>query len=208
MSRTNITKRKNYRYSYGLKYLLSNHKHIRKLKRKYIPTNHGNKIWTTSWLLIDYIHRTNNISGHRVLDIGCGWGIAGIYCAKKHDAKVTCIDMDEKVFPFLKLLAETNQVKVRFLCKEINNIKRSILNATDLIIASDICFSNSLIDQLRRLIQRAKMASVKEIIISDPGRWPFDKLTDLYKTGKNAKIDLWKTNRPHYTTGKILSIKY
>jgi len=39
--------------------------------------------------------------GDRILEIGCGWGPASVFCAKKLNARVTGVDMDKEVFPFM-----------------------------------------------------------------------------------------------------------
>ena len=91
--------------AYGVRVLLSHHPEIRRLKRHNHPTNHGNKFWTSSWLLMDYFKKNGLEQETRVLEIGCGWGLAGIYCAKKHGAVVTGVDVDSEVLPFSRLHA-------------------------------------------------------------------------------------------------------
>ncbi|NIR16386.1 MAG: methyltransferase, partial [Desulfobacterales bacterium] len=74
--------------AFGLRVLLSHHPEVRKLKRDNIPSHHGNKFWTSSWLLMDYFKRRGLPKRSHVMDVGCGWGLAGIYCAKNHGAVV------------------------------------------------------------------------------------------------------------------------
>ena len=105
-------------------------------------------------MLIDYISQSDSIANKRVLELGCGWGVTGIYCAKKHHALVTCVDLDNEVYPYLNLTAKTNKVEVDFLNLGIDQIKRGILKDIDIIIGSDICFCDTLIDPLRRLFNR------------------------------------------------------
>lgn len=141
-----------------------------------------------------------------MLDLGCGWGLAGIYCAKKLKANVIWADVDAAVAPYLRLMAKTNQVKPHFLNLGIEQIKRGVLQQVDVIIASDICFCDTLIDPLRRLINRAKTAGVKQILISDPGRWPFDDLAELMAHKKRTALVEWETHKPADLKGKILKI--
>jgi len=143
-----------------------------------------------------------------VLDIGCGWGLAGIYCAMQPDTVVVAADADEEVYPFLNLMAESNKVKVDFRHLAIDQIRRDTLRKIDFLIAADICFCDSLIDPIRRLIGRAKNAGVGEILIADPGRWPFDDLAELFENKKGAELFLWETRQPVRTSGKILRIKF
>ena len=88
------------------------------------------------------------------------------------------------------------------------HIQRGVLRNVDIIIASDICFCHSLIDPLRRLIQRAKKACVERILISDPGRWPFDDLCDLFIGEKGVELIEWQAQEPSPVNGKILSMQF
>lgn len=192
--------------AYGIKVLLGNHKAVRQLKRTVRPLEHGHKIWTSSWLLIDYLQKAKMATPKRILDLGCGWGLAGIFCAKKLQADVLWADIDEAVSPYLELMATTNKIKARFLNLGIAQIGRNLLEQVDTIIASDICFCHTLIDPLLKLINRAKDANVKQVLISDPGRWPFDDLAELLTYEKGVTLMEWQTRKPRKITGKILKI--
>lgn len=192
--------------AHGLKLLRGNHREILQLKRHFKPSNHGSKVWDSSWLLIDYIRQSGATDNMRVLELGCGWGLTGIYCAKKQGATVTCTDPDEDVRPYLKLIARTNNAVVRFLGLGIDQIKRNVLKEIDIIIGSDICFCDSMIDPLRRLINRAKTASVKKIFICDPGRWPFEDLAALLEGKPGTALMAWETRQPKNIKGEILKI--
>ena len=91
---------------------------------------------------------------------------------------------------------------------DIEDIGRRILKKTDIVIASDICFSDELIDTLRRFINRAKKASVSRIYISDPGRWTFDDLAEMYENKKGAELIDWKVMKPVKMEGKILALNF
>ena len=102
---------RNQRTAFGLKILNSNHKEIRRLKRAgYIADIHGNKFWNSSFLIMDYLKKHPLKKNLKVLEIGCGWGLLGIYCARQFDAQVTGIDADENVLPYMQLHAEQNGV--------------------------------------------------------------------------------------------------
>jgi hypothetical protein len=49
---------------------------------------------------------------------------------------------------------------------------------------------------------------VQQILISDPGRWPFDDLVDLYLGKKGVELIEWQTNKPFNLFGKILKIEF
>lgn len=192
--------------AYGLRLLLSRHPEIRSLKRKHAPSVHGNKFWSTSWLLIDHIKKNRLKPGSKILEIGCGWGLTGIFCAKKFSAAVTAMDIDPDIYPYLELHARINNVKVAFLNKGFNKIGRRRLREIDMIIGSDICFWDNLIDPLRRLIQRARQASVGRILIADPGRPTFDRLVESLRPKKGVEVFDREIKRPRPMSGKILQI--
>lgn len=194
--------------SHGVRLLLSNHKTIRKLKKDHIPTDHGYKVWPTTWLLIDYLKRNRLTAGQRVLDIACGWGLSGIFCAKRFNSKATWVDGDEEVYPYLKLMGEINKIKICFIHMDINRVGRKILQNIDVIVGSDICFCDTLIDPIRRFINRAKKASVAQVYIADPGRWPFDELADLFIRKREAELFDWQTTKPINVEGKILEFRF
>ena len=194
--------------AYGLNVPLANHRRIRKLKGEFSPTNHGNKVWPSSWVMVDYISRSDDFARKRVMDIGCGWGLSGVFCAKKHGASVVAVDGDDDVFAYLDVVAETNGVELDFYNLEIDEVNRNLLKGVDIIIGSDICYSEDLVDPLRRLVQRARRASVKQVLISDPGRWPFDDLAELYANRRGVEVLEWQTKRPQSTYGKILKIVF
>ena len=109
--------------AYGIRVLQSRHPEIRRLKRLHTPSVHGNKHWASSWLLMDYLRRHPLPERARVMEIGCGWGLAGIYCAKKFNAVVTGVDIDAEVFPYLRLHAAINKVHVATLQKKFNKLQ-------------------------------------------------------------------------------------
>lgn len=194
--------------AYGVTLLNGNHRKIIPLKKIYKPTEHGHKVWPMSWLLIDYLKKTRLASDRRVMDLGCGWGLCGIYCARTQGACVTCVDIDVMVEPYVNAIAKANKVTVEYQPLGFEHIQRGVLRNVDIIIASDICFCHSLIDPLRRLIQRAKKACVERILISDPGRWPFDDLCDLFIGEKGVELIEWQAQEPSPVNGKILSMQF
>lgn len=193
--------------AYGIEVLLSGHGELRRLKRNYIPSCHGNKFWKSSWLLMDYLKKNGMPRGTRVMEVGCGWGLAGIYCAKNHGARVIGVDMDPGVFPFLDLHAEVNGVKVKTLNRKFGGISADDLNKVDVLIGADICFWDSLVLPLKRLILKALRSGVKLVLIADPGRSPFEELGQYFVEKKDGDIFEWNVRRPRNIMGKILRIK-
>jgi predicted nicotinamide N-methyase len=193
--------------AFGIQLLLSSHPEIRKLKKIYKPSVHGHKSWNASWLLIDFIKRNHLNSKSKVLEIGCGWGLSGIYCAKKYDVIVTATDIDPDIYPYLNLHARINRVDIEYQNIGFDEIRSNLLRNVNLLIGSDICFWENLIDPLRRLIQRAKRASVDRILIADPGRPTFNDLSELYMSKRGVELLEREIMNPYLVSGKILKIE-
>ena len=140
------------------------------------------------------------------MDVGCGWGLAGIYCAKKQGALVTGVDIDSEVFPFLRLHAEINKVQIATMRKGFNGVTCKHLKGFDFVIGADICYYDEMVDPLRRLICRALRVGVKSVVIADPGRSPFENLGKYFcKNGAGETLD-WTARRPRLIQGRILKV--
>lgn len=145
---------------------------MRRLKRANTSHLHGNKNWGSAFLLMDYLQRSPLDDGAEVLELGCGWGLAGLYCRKHFSAQVIASDADPAVFPFLHAQAEVNQLQVQ--CE--NWAFKAVPNwalAGRTLIGSDICFWDEMAEELYQLLERAIDAGADRILIADPGRPPF-----------------------------------
>ncbi len=192
--------------AYGLRVLLSGHPEVRRLKTLHISSFHGNKFWTSSWLLMEFFRRRGLPGGTRVLDVGCGWGLAGIYCAKKHNAVVTGVDLDPAVFPYLRLHAEINKVKIATVNRAFGGLTGKYLKNFDVLIGADICFWDKLVYPLKRLINRALKTGPRLVLIADPGRPTFDELAKYFAEKRGAEILNLTVQRPRRVQGRILKI--
>ena len=191
----------------GIKALQTNHPTVKKIKRQQSGhTAHGNKIWRSNFVLIDYLSTYPPNQNSKILDIGCGWGLTSIYLAKIFDAKVTASDIDPNVEAFLKLHKSINQCDIKFQTKAFQDYSEQDLNQYDVIVSSDICFWDELVEPLIDFIDRAKHAGVRNIYIADPGRPPFWALCDLCVEAHDAEIVTRRIYEPLKTEKFILSI--
>ena len=193
--------------AYGIYLLQSQHRLIRRLKRLYEPSVHGHKTWGSSFLLMDYLEHEPMRKKARVMEIGCGWGPAAIYCAKAFDAKVTGVDMDPDVFPFMEVLAALNDVDVESLVSKYEDLTAKQLTGQKLLIGSDICFWDKLVKPLSKLVTRALKSGVERVIIADPGRPTFYELADLCSKKHDVSLQEWFAVQPNHFTGEILEIR-
>lgn len=174
----------------------SAHPAIRRVKRKDVhPSIHGNKLWKSSCLLIDYLKKNPPEHCSSVIDVGCGWGIAGIWCAKYLKSQVTSVDADSNVFPYLDTVAALNGVKTTPLVSKFEQLSTEQLSKFDMLIAADICFWDELAAPVSNLVDRAVEAGVKRILIADPERAPFFVMADHCIEQHFGEVIEWQTNR-------------
>lgn len=194
--------------AFGITRLTSQHKSIRQLRRQQGTAElHGNKIWKSSYVLMDYLSECPIEPGSRVLELGCGWGLSGIFCAKHFDADVVSLDADESVFPFLELHAEVNGIEAQTYCQRFEKVTKADLSHFDVIIGADICFWDEMSIPLTQLIKRALAADVGRIIITDPGRQPFrDMAEEFSNRDANVIYTDWSVPEPHNIWGLVLDI--
>lgn len=186
----------------------SSHPDIRKVRRAgHEPTIHGNKLWKSSCLLIDYMKKHRPEHTGRVIDVGCGWGISGIWCAKKFDSKVTSVDADPKVFPYLEATAEINEVSTEHQVSRFEKLSKRQLSQFDMLIAADICFWDELVDPVTKLVNRAVKAGVKHILIADPGRPTFTEMAERCVEKHYAEIIDYEVKKPIKADGYIMVLE-
>jgi len=186
----------------------SSHPLIRQVKRQGVyPSIHGNKLWKSSLLLIDYLKKHQPDHTHKVLDVGCGWGISGIWCAKKLGSQVTSMDADPDVFPFLEATAKLNGVSTTPLVSTFEKLSTRQLAEFDMLIAADICFWDDLVDPVFNMVNRAVKAGVKHIIIADPERSTFFDMARRCESRHCAEIIEWKTRKPIKASGALMVLE-
>jgi predicted nicotinamide N-methyase len=192
---------------FGVKVLKNSHPDIRRIKRETGgATIHGNKFWNSTSLMVDYLQTAPIKLNSRVLEVGCGWGISGIYCAKYFNSTVTALDADDSVFAFLQHHARLNGVKVDTLKSRYEKVTQQMLTQFDVVIGSDICFWDEMAGPLFNLVNRAYKAGVKRVIMTDPGRPPFRTMAERCMNKFDAIYDNWSVPHPYNTSGLILDI--
>lgn len=194
--------------THGVTALLTSHAEIQRLKRAgHYPSIHGNKIWRSCFALIDYLHYHPIPDGSKIMDVGCGWGLTGVYLAKRYGAQVIAIDADDDVEPFLALHAEVNGVDVTFRQQRFQQITSAELKGVHTLVGSDICFWDELTKALYNLIRRALRAGVKQVLIADPGRPPFWDLADRCVQQLDAEVIDKRISHPVKTSKQLLLVR-
>lgn len=197
------------RKAFGLVILKNSHSEIRRLKNQVcLPSIHGNKFWYSSYFIMDYLLSHPLKPGSHVMEAGCGWGLAGIFCAKLFNARVTGIDADSDVFPYLHLHAKINNVSIHTEKKTFQRITSTHLSDVDALIGADICFWDSMVRPLFNLFKRAMKSGVKQIVLADPGRSPFRELCGLCGKEMKTSVLSCEVAVPTKASGSLLVIKH
>lgn len=200
MASSNLSRR-----LFGLVVRQNAHPDMRRLRREAGDASlHGNKFWKSSCLTMDYLKRNPLKKGARVLDLGCGWGLGGIFCAKHFGARVTGLDADPSVFPFVHYHAELNGVSVDTWRCRYEKVRELDLTEFDALIGTDICFWDKLEKPLYNLTGRALRAGVGRVILADPGRPPFRRLAERAEDKLGAVYREWSVSRPMKASGCIM----
>jgi predicted nicotinamide N-methyase len=193
-------------YVYGIFLLNRKHKLIRALRKRYQPMVHGHKTWGSSFLVMDYLTHTGVTKGTKTMELGCGWGSLSVFCADRFKGKVTAVDLDPAVFPYVEVFAEINDVKVKTMQADITKLKTEELGSFGLIVGSDICFWDSMVSPLYRMVNRALKGGAKRIVIADPGRPTFYEFCDKVAQRHRVQLQEWYAIEPERFEGEIVEI--
>lgn len=200
--------RRTYRTANGLTLLQPSDPRMRVLKRAgHVAEIHGDRVWDSSFLLMRHLEHEPLARGARVLEIGCGWGLLGQFCAQRFGARVHGIDADPNVLPYLDLHAAVNGVTMTAERRRFEQLTSAFLSDFDVVLGADICFWDALVRPLYNLVRRARRAGVGRILIADPGRVPFQALASRCKRQLDAvarvALDI---RRPVHASGEVLAI--
>ena len=192
---------------FGITILKSQHKDIKRLRKQYPTSIHGNKIWKSSFLLMDYFTDHPIPKSWKVLELGCGWGPSSLFLNKQYGVDVTAVDADEDVFPYIQLHAEINDAECLFWPTYFEHITTQQLSEYDLIIAADVCFWDELSEIHKQLIDRAIEAGVRKIVYADPERSPFLTLAQQCEAEYCAEIYDVDLGEPSKARGALMVIE-
>ena len=195
------------RDAYGLQIIKPQKSSKRKLKDDVnSPRLHGYQVWRSSYMLLDYLKHNPLVRNQRVMDIGCGWGVSGIYCAKHFAAEATLVDADDRVFSYVRHHEMINDVSVTTMHRSFKDLLHADFVEVDTVVGSDICFWPELLKDLKQLIGRALNAGIEKIILADPGRPNFMELADFCKQHHKSELRPWVFGGKTKREGYVLSV--
>jgi len=113
---------------HNIKIPLSSDKEIQQIKRKTAkPVSHGNKVWNSSFTIIDFLSRYNLQKIDTAIDVGCGWGVVLAYLQKQG---IDCggIDIDVNTKPYVDVVNKYNKTDVDVLYMDYKELPRKVFN--------------------------------------------------------------------------------
>ena len=106
------------------------------------------------------------------------------------------MDIDPHVFPFVEVLCDLNNVKVKPVTAGFDEVRSELFDEVDLLIGADICFRAPMIGALFGLFQRGIRAGISQVAVTDPGRIPYRDLVTRCIADLGAHEDAWQTTEP------------
>ena len=194
-------------YAYGIYLLEPKHRLMKALRKRYQPSIHGHKAWGSSFLLMDYLTHNGIRKGSKAVEIGCGWGGISVFAGRKFNSKMTAVDLDGAVFPYLDVLADLNGVKVSYKERDFAKLSGQDFKDQRYVFGSDICFWDSLVDPLCKMVNRAIKAGVKRVVITDPGRPTFYEFCDRMAAKHRTELQEWYAIEPDRFEGEVIDIR-
>ncbi len=118
-----------------------------------------------------------DVRGRRVVDIGCGAGLAAVAAAKHGAASVVAVDVDPLAVAVARLVAADNGAAIE--ARTADPIMGDDDDAIDVIDGADVVLAGDLVYNVEvgaRLVQRVRSwrARGKDVVLADSGRPFFD----------------------------------
>ena len=198
-------RRANVRTAHGVDYCGSRHPVLKKLHADIPPVFHGGQLWRSSFMVMEFLLEHPLSPRSRVIEVGCGWGLLGIFCAKTFGCEVVLTDKDARVFPYVDAHLDLNGISLETAERDFRDFRPEHFGGFDVMLGSDICFWPEHVGILKKLIGQALAAGVQTIIIADPGRYTFKQVTRHCEQHYHCKL-LKRETQDKKTSGYLLVI--
>jgi predicted nicotinamide N-methyase len=107
-----------------------------------------------------------SLAGSRVVELGCGLAVPSLVAARA-GATVLATDEDDEALPLVERNARENGTSVETACVDWANPGGLVARGPfDLVLAADVLYERSGVDQLLALLPRLG----REVLLADPGR--------------------------------------
>ncbi|MEE4660703.1 MAG: 50S ribosomal protein L11 methyltransferase [Halieaceae bacterium] len=156
--------------------------------------------WASGQVLASFIARHPEwVASRRVLDFGCGSGVAGIAAARAGAAEVVACDIDADALAATALNADYNGVQLS-LRERFDDCEGPF----DLVLAADVLYDRANLPWLARFLQRAPRVLLADSRIRDfaepgyrkLGEWPGNTFPDLDESAEFRRVSVYAGSTP------------
>lgn len=156
--------------------------------------------WASGQVLARYIRDNKQlVAGKRVVDFGCGSGVAAIAAAKAGAVEVIACDIDPLAIDATKLNAELNNVELT-----LSNDFNKITGDCDVILVADVLYDATNLPWLALFSRRAECVLVADSRIKNFNYPPYEylktmssnTLPDLDESEEFRHVKLYTKNKP------------
>jgi predicted nicotinamide N-methyase len=113
------------------------------------------------------LDHADQVRGRRVLDLGCGGGVAGIAAARAGAATVTANDVDPLALAMVVRNARLNRVQLELLSGDL--LDAAPRERWDVILVGDLCYTATTARRVIDWLQR-RAGDGCRVLLGDPGR--------------------------------------
>ncbi|TQD47615.1 class I SAM-dependent methyltransferase [Marilutibacter aestuarii] len=125
------------------------------------------QLWPAGRLLAQAM-ATANVDGKRILEVGCGIGLASLVLQQR-GAEIVASDIHPLAEPFLAYNSALNALDSVHYRQMDWDLPLETLGRFDMIIASDVLYERGHAALLADVVERHAQAAA-EVVVSDPGR--------------------------------------
>ncbi|MCC5849194.1 MAG: methyltransferase domain-containing protein [Verrucomicrobia bacterium] len=124
-------------------------------------------LWPAAVALAEALYERDDLAGARVLEIGCGCGLAGIAAGRK-GGEVTVTDLEPRALALAEENWRRNHLQPAAL-KRLDWRDSTDLGTFDVILGADILYDEREFPSLIRTL-RQKLSRKGRVLIAEPGR--------------------------------------
>ena len=117
------------------------------------------------------LDKRDEFVGKKVLDVGCGGGVAAIAAACADALKVVANDVDPWALAVARIAARRQRLYLDFLLEDLTEHPRHV-TGFDIVLCSDLAYERRTAPKQRALLERAKLDGAR-VLVADAGRTYF-----------------------------------